>query len=642
MESKYYAGKILRVDLSRRETAQLETADYADKFVGGKGLAARLYWEYAGPQARAGDPSNCLVFANGPLSGFTGLASSRWVVCGTTAAHQPECFSYGNLGGGWGNILKASGFDAVVVQGRSDSPVYLFLHDSKGEIRDASALRGKTTFETSDSLKADLGKNTGVVCVGPAGENGVPFATILADQGASCGGGMGYSLGVKNLKAIAVAGSWRPEAADPAGLQLVKEQVKLIKGSALEVPSPWRVAGVTTNEICHSCGIGCSRQGYTDRSGHRFKSFCAATGVYSRVAADYYGGWHEVQLEAIRLCDGYGLDTAVVGPMISWLIACYRQGIISEGQSGLPLSRAGSPEFIRDFARKVALKEGFGQVLAQGTLKAADLLGSEARALLADFVSTPTSENKDYDPRLILTTGLILATEPRKPIQQLHGIAGNILIIWSNWARGLKDSYFNTENLRQAARRFWGGEEAVDYSTYAGKALAAKLVQDRALAQECLVLCDLHWPMLAAYSGQQYVGDPSVESKILSAVTGKKIGEAELLELGERLCNLQRAILLRQGWGGRSGDILLDYFFERPLKQGEIFFDPDGLMPGKGAEIISRVGKVLDREAFEGMKSEYYALRGWGVRSGYPTGARLTGLGLADVASDLESKGLLG
>jgi aldehyde:ferredoxin oxidoreductase len=309
--------------------------------------------------------------------------------------------------------------------------------------------------------------------------------------------------------------------------------------------------------------------------------------------------------------------------------------------AGLPLSQAGSAEFIREFTRKIAFKEGFGAVLSQGTLKAAESLGEKATALTAKYVSTGTSENKDYDPRLILTTGLLIATEARKPIQQLHGIAGNILIMWTSWARGLEGAYFNTSDLKATAERFWGGAQAVDYSTYAGKAKAAKVVQDRAFAQECLVLCDLHWPMTAAYQEHRYVGDPSMESQVLSAVTGRNFDEAGLLEIGERVSNLNRAILLRQGWGGRSGDKLLDYFFAETLKQGEIFFDPDGLMPGKGDAIISRVGCTLDRREFEKMKSEYYELRGWGVESGFPTRARLEQLSLGDIADTLADKHLL-
>jgi aldehyde:ferredoxin oxidoreductase len=128
----------------------------------------------------------------------------------------------------------------------------------------------------------------------------------------------------------------------------------------------------------------------------------------------------------------------------------------------------------------------------------------------------------------------------------------------------------------------------------------------------------------------------SIESQILSAITGQEIDEAGLNLIGERIFNLQRAILLCQGWGGRKGDRILDYFFEEPLKKGEVFFNLDGLMPGAGDEIISRIGAVVNRNEFEEMKSEYYELRGWDLETGFPTEAKLEALGLADVSKELE------
>jgi aldehyde:ferredoxin oxidoreductase len=127
-----------------------------------------------------------------------------------------------------------------------------------------------------------------------------------------------------------------------------------------------------------------------------------------------------------------------------------------------------------------------------------------------------------------------------------------------------------------------------------------------------------------------------MESQVYSAITGKETSEEELCRAGERIFNVQRAILLRQGWGGRNGDRLMEYFFTHPLKKDEVFFNPDGVMPGPGDKIISRLGQVVDRNEFENMKSEYYELRGWDVATGFPTRARLEELGLGDIADDLE------
>ena len=139
-----------------------------------------------------------------------------------------------------------------------------------------------------------------------------------------------------------------------------------------------------------------------------------------------------------------------------------------------------------------------------------------------------------------------------------------------------------------------------------------------------------------------HVGDPTLESQVYSAISGRETSEQELCHVGERVLNLQRAVHLRDGWDGRSGDRILEYYFTSPLKKGEVFFNADAIMPGPEGKIISRLGAVLDGSKFEEMKSEYYLLRGWDADTGFPTGARLRVLGLGDIISDLETRGLVG
>ena len=638
-----YAGKILTVDLSDGKSTELATSDYAGRFLGGRGIAAGLFYDMVPPETGALEPDNCLICATGPVTGFFGLAGCRWVICGKSPLHQPEAFSYGNLGGQWGSALKYAGYDALAVKGRAERPVYLYIHDGAVETKDAFALWGLSSFDAADRIKAEVGKGVSVLSIGPAAENMVAFATALADAGSSVSGGMGSIMGSKKLKAIAVAGDKKPQAAHPEKLKQITDLVRKIRSSTFDAPSPWAVPGLTKQENCYGCVVGCSRQSYKGEDGRRYKSFCQASGIYTMPAMSYYGKMNEVPLMAVRLCDGYGLDSAVMAPLISWLIDCYREGLINEAQTGLPLSKAGSAEFIEALTRKISLREGFGDILARGTLAAAAALGEKAKELTTKFIATATSETKDYDPRLILTTALMMATEPRRPISQLHGISGNILISWCSWARKLEGAFFSTDDLRLAAARFWGGAGAVDFSTYEGKALAAKKVQDRSYAQESLVLCDVHWPMMvtSANNPEGHVGDPTLESRVYSAVTGQETAEEELYRTGERIFNLLRAIQLRQGWGGRDGDRLLEYFFTHPLKQGEVFFNPDAVMPGPGGKIISRLGAVLDRNEFEKMKTDYYRLRGWDTATGFPTRARLNELGLGDIAGDLKTRGLL-
>ena len=158
MNSNSYAGNILKVDLSTGSMINLPTNEYTERFIGGRGLAAKFYWDTVPPDAGAFDPDNCLIFVTGPLAGFTRLGGSRWQICGKSAAMAPQYFSHANLGGSWGARMKFSGYDAIAVQGRAEKPVYLFVHDGKAEIRDAAFIWGKTAKETQAILKTELGK----------------------------------------------------------------------------------------------------------------------------------------------------------------------------------------------------------------------------------------------------------------------------------------------------------------------------------------------------------------------------------------------------------------------------------------------------------------------------------------------------
>jgi len=632
-----YAGEILKIDLSNGGVTRLPTADYADRFLGGRGIAARLYWEMVPADVKAYDPENCLIYITGPVTGFNRFAGCRWQVCGKAPVMEPEAFSYANLGERWGSYLKYAGYDGLVVTGKADKPAYIYIRDGTIEIRDASPLWGKSAFEVSDNLKGELGKDVSVLAISPAAENLVSFATMLTDDGASGASGLGSVMGSKNLKAIVVAGDKRPQAADPERLSNLADRILQIrrdtwKGWLDDIP------GRTKLRACYNCGLGCFRKSYEAEGGKRFKYFCQATHVYAGQAMRYGGDTAEVTLLGARLCDRYGLDTTVMQPIIDWLASCYQEGVLSDDDTGLPLSKIGSAEFIEKLTRKIAFREGFGDLLAQGTLKAAEKVGKKAQELLHAHVITRGGENRDYDPRLILTNGLLYATEQRRPINQLHETSHS-LWLWSKWVRQDEDAFLSYDDFVNVGRNFWGGAIASDYSTCEGKALAAKKIQDRTHAKESLILCDFLWPIIWVRFADDHTGDPAMESRVLSAITGREIDEAGLNNIGERVFNQQRAILLRQGWPGRQGDSLLDFLHDEPLEF--VFFNPDCIVPGKNGEVVSRKGAKVDRADFENLKSEYYGLRGWDVESGLPTESKLRELELEDVASDLKSRGLL-
>ena len=305
---------------------------------------------------------------------------------------------------------------------------------------------------------------------------------------------------------------------------------------------------------------------------------------------------------------------------------------------GLPFSKWGGTEYIEALLAMITAREGFGALLARGIAVAAREISPAAEALARSVVLTRANETRDYDPRLVPAAGLLYATEPRRPIQQVHELTHS-LWLWLNKVNELPEGFLSTDNFMWIARTFWGSEAAGDYTTNEGKALAAKMIQDRAFAKESLILCDFIWPVLWVRFAEDHTGDPDLEVKVIEAVTGRKMMTEELNGLGERVYNLQRAIHERDGRGGRDGDRLLDHLHDEPLPG--VFFNPECIVPGPGGTPVSQKGNTVDRGEFEALKDENYALRGWGS-NGRPTGRKLKELGLADVAEELQQRGLTG
>jgi aldehyde:ferredoxin oxidoreductase len=350
----------------------------------------------------------------------------------------------------------------------------------------------------------------------------------------------------------------------------------------------------------------------------------------------YYGEWNEVPFFATRLCDSYGLDTESVHTLIMWLSRCAKAGILTDEGTGIPLSNMGSYEFIEALTRKIALREGFGDVLSQGLVRASASVGKGSGDLVTDYTSK-SGYGSEYCPRMYIVSSLLYAMEPRLPINQVHEI-GIPLFSWLGWLLKIEGSYLSTELFRKVAARFWGSELAADFSTYEGKALATRMIQDRECAKESLILCDWMWPITHAKETDDHMGDPTLESRILTAVTGRETTEEELYRIGERVFNLQRAVLVREGHTGRECDVLPEAYYTRPLRWA--VQDPECLAPGRDGAVISRKGAVVDRVQFEKMKDEYYELRGWDVPTGLQTVSLLSSLGLQEVAADLLQRGL--
>ncbi|MBI4619862.1 MAG: hypothetical protein HY739_06845 [Desulfobacterales bacterium] len=620
---KGYAGSILRIDLSAKKIYETPTSEYADLFIGGRGIGCKIYWDEVPPEADAFHPENRMIFLTGPLCGIPGFAGARWQVCAKSPLHNR--FSYCNLGGSWGVHLKFAGYDALVVHGKADRPIYLYINNGVVEIRDASRFWTKGAIDTREALKKELGNSFRIVSIGPAGENRVTFAILLADNDATGGSGLGAVMGSKNLKAIAVYGKGKVDVASPERAKELNKRVsELTKGMTLSLPTVF-ASDKIKKDSCYGCTHECIRSTFHGKSGRKGKFMCQAALFYQTRAQRYYGEDNEVPFEATKLCDNYGLDTHPIETMIMWLGRCYNANVLNEEQAGLPLSRIGSLEFVEKLIRDISRRDGFGDLLANGTHRAAEALGPSAKNLIKDYI-TRTGYNPVYGARMFITTALFYAMEPRLPIQQLHEIS--ILgMLWAAQAAGHGNNYITSQVFRAIADRFWGSEIAADFSTYEGKALAAAKIQDRQYAKESLILCDFIWPIMHTEITEDHVGDPTLESKVYSAVTGKEIAEEGLYRIGERIFNLQRAILVREGHKGREDDTLEEFNFTVPLK-GD-FLNEDCLLPGEDGKTFSRKGMVVDREGFERMKDEYYRIRGWDVSTGLQTLRKLRELKLS-------------
>ncbi|OGW17380.1 MAG: hypothetical protein A3G93_12555 [Nitrospinae bacterium RIFCSPLOWO2_12_FULL_45_22] len=628
MEARYYAGKLLWVDLSSGKIRETPTSDYGD-FVGGIGIAAKIYWDEVPTEVKALYPENKLIFITGPLSGFSGFASSRWKIAAKSPIANPEHFSYANLGGSWGVALKLAGYDGLVVEGKAEKPVYLLVEEDRTRIMDATHLWGRGAIEVRDILKAEWEDSVNVLAIGPAGENMAVMATVLANQDASGRAGFGAVMGSKKLKAIVVRrGSQKFSPAYPERLKELLWHFRWLVGEGKLAFYHQMVKTTkerpTRKDYCWGCAGPCIRESYKAQDGKEGKFMCSSALFYRRWAWPYYNNDdEEIPFKVTKLCDDLGLDTMHFEVIIKWLDRCYQAGLLTEEETGIPFSRIGSWEFADALLREIAYGEGIGKFLRLGVEKAAELIGKGTGEIISDLLHK--SGFDIYSPRIHIANGIIYAMEATQRLDQLHEIS--ILIEqWRQWVHGSEGAFVSSDVVRSVAKRFWGSEAAADFTSYEGKALAAKMIQEREYAKNCLILCDWVWPLMTSPNTADHVGDPTLESKIFSAITGQEMDEDGFSRLGEKIFHLQRAIMIREGHRGRQDDCLPEFCYTTPLSEQVV--NPEMIVPGKDGEPVCRKGSVVDRKSFEKMKDEYYQLRGWDIKTGLPTIQRPKELGL--------------
>ena len=634
-----WCGKILKIDLSESRITELNTMDYADRFLGGRGIATRIYWEEVGPDVSAFDPENRLILMSGPLGATGAQGASRFEVVGKSPMLMPEGFCYGNLGGFFGPYLKKAGYDGIVISGRSEKPVYLRIHDGKAQISDASLLWGKGVYDVRDILKEKYGKNVRFVATGVAGEHMCRSANLMTDNEGSATGGFGAVMGSKNLKAIAVLGTGNPFVARPEELQeLNKLTIQLNWRDPLLAPFPEEQVRRTGKAPCYQCGLDCKyRNSFRTGSGKDVVRKCQSMFVYFPWVMGRPGESAETAVDATGICNDLSICTMEMYNIIQWLDRCHKSGYLSDRDTGLDTSKLGTREFFEDLANMIARRDGFGDILAEGLLRAGEKLGEEAKAHFSNEVSG-VGDGATYSAREYLMNGLLYALEPRQPIAMLHEISW-LIGLWVMNQADPKSSPVTSEVFRAAATKFWGSQKAWDLNTHEGKAMAAAKIIDRTYVKDCLLLCDSVWPMMVSWNTPDHVGDPTLESRLFSAVTGIETDETELNQYGERVFNLQRGVLLREGWRPEVDDVPEEFNFVDPVET--VFMNPDVIVPGPGGDVFSRKGQTLDRGEFEEMRLEFYGLRGWDAESGLQKAETLERLGLPELLQDLNRIGLI-
>ena len=621
-----YHGKILHVDLThgRLEVEQPTEAFYR-QYMGGSALGLYYLLKHTPPGTPALHPANTLALALSVLTGAPISGQSRLAA----VAKSPLTNAVGDSqsGGFFPAALKFAGFDAVIVHGRSERPVYLWIHDGAAELRPADHLWGKVTGEVEDLIRAELGEEkVDILQCGPAGENGVRFAALVSMCNRVNGRtGMGAVMGSKHLKAVVVRGSHKPEVAARAALMRLtrwgadhfsESNVFGMRdyGTAASVAWQADVGGLPTrnwssgtfddwkaldgrtmadtilkrNDTCYACIIRCKRVVEVQNENYSVHPRYGGP-EYETIAA--FGTYCDINdLEAVahanQLCNMYGMDSVSCGGTIAWAMDCVEQGLLTAADlDGIELRFGNAPAMLQ-MVEKIARREGIGDLLAKGSAQAARELGRGTEALV---MAVKSQELPAHMPQVKRSLGLIYAVNPFGADHQSHE----------------HDPSYRSFPERMAEI----GLTETDLQ---------KLSNDRALNAEkiCYALTTQYlYSCLDSVGMCQFVFGPAWQlygssdlAQVLQTVTGWDVTVEELLTVGRRRLNMMRAFNAREGLD-RDAD-RLPKKFEQALSGGQT----DGVS--------------VDLAEIENAKDLYYAMAGWDVSTGTPKRETLDHLGL--------------
>jgi len=629
--------KIAYINLT---TGEIETKPIPlrmrELYLGSRGLDAYLLYNHLKPGVDALGPDNVAIVSAGLLVGTLASATSRTHVCGKSPL--TNYFGSCNMGGFFGPEMRWSGFDHLVITGKAAKPVYLWIHNGEIEIRDAGNVWGKIVSEAQEAIREELGdRDIKVLTIGPGGENLVRFANVMTGL-KNAGGrtGMGAVLGSKNLKAVAVRGTMDIKIAHPMEAldynrrfitQITSAKVNQTQG---RIGTPFIFGATNAQGMVNTHNMLLNQLEYADNvEAEAFDEYaigmasCFGCGVHCRakfiIPEGRYAGvydegpeyTHQVAygsmtgcrdtvavLEGTHLTNMYGIDVLDTGSMIAWAMELYEEGILTDKDTdGLEL-RFGNHEAALEMTHRIARREGLGDILAEGPLRAAEKIGRDSARHLV-HVKGMGHMNSDERPAPALALNIATASRGDDHLRSRPAI----------------DLYHLPEPV---LRKIYGqpvpydGPLSSDYEDYEGKSWEVFWQEQTFMAVDCLGICKYHTTFLGATL-------PNYEewSKVLYYNTGLEMSPLDIWTVAERANNMERLFNIREGLT-RAEDWLVDRYFDLPTKLG----------------IPSIRGKTIDREKLRKMIDEFYQHHGWD-ENGVPTAETLKRLGIAKEPSHM-------
>ena len=616
-----YTGKILNVDLStgRIWEERLEEKLQRD-FIGGYGVGSRILFS----RQRAGvdplGPDNMLGFVTGPITGSPLPFAGRWGL----VAKSPLTGTWGdaNCGGSFGPYLKFAGYDAVFFIGTSEMPVYLLIDEGKAELRDAGHLWGKDTYATEDMLQSEVGKQARVACIGPAGEKLSLISCVIHNkESAAARSGLGAVMGAKKLKAVAVNGPQGIPVADKekivqlrrrfiAGLsgkyfQILKEYgtvgimrswvawgitpIKNFAGDASDFPDAYLKIGhdplikyQRKKTPCWRCPIGC--KGHL-KAGEGEYQWAAGVGKPEYETLTAFGtkclnGNLESIIKANDICNRYGIDTSSAGATMAFAIECYENGVIGPGDTGGIELTWGNHQAIVTMLGKMAKREGFGDILADGSKVAAEKIGGGA----GEYAMHIQGQEPTQDPKGAPSFATVFKMDAT-PSRHMQGGAYYL-------EQGVVPGGLDIPMMKHRA--------------YRGKGEANRKISALHHVVNACGFC--------LFGLQTGAIDIEGVADSLEAVVGWSYNADDILEAGDRIASVRQAFNIREGLN--------------PLE----FKVPDRMIGKPPQQKGPNAGVTVDADA---LVEDYLRAMDWDLATAKPSKKRLVQLGLEDIAEAL-------